>query len=61
MSSHVLYAVLSGTLVAGAWAVVQPLPLDLVPTVGAGYVLGVAVYAGIAVLHAWEQSRTNAE
>lgn len=56
MSSHILYAVLSGTLVAGAWAFVRPLPLDLVPTVGAGYVLGVAVYALIAVAHAYEQS-----
>ena len=54
--SHVLYAVLSGTLVAGSWAFVRPLPLDLVPAVGAGYVLGVAVYALIAVVHAYEQS-----
>jgi hypothetical protein len=56
VSSHILYAVLSGTLVAGAWAFVRPLQLDLVPTVGAGYVLGVAVYALIAVAHAYEQS-----
>lgn len=55
MSSHLSYAVLSGLLVGGAWAFLTPfseyLNVGPVSHAGAGFVVGVAVYTGIAVAH----------
>jgi len=54
VSSHAHYAILTGTAVAGSWAVLDPLSLGTLSAVGAGYVVGIVGYFLVAVVHEWE-------
>lgn len=62
MSKHLSYAVVSGGLVASAWAFLTPLSAygyGTVEQVGGGFVLGFLMYSLIAVLHYVDKSRAS--
>jgi hypothetical protein len=58
--SHAAYATLSGALVASAWFVLNPLNLGQVTAAAAGFVVGVVVYLGIAIVDSLSERRTGA-